>query len=260
MFIFDVFCDIICFGGIMQILNDLLNKLVNENLIKLAYIEKPLTERHDNVNLHLIFNQNNNSEEHLKMIKNFLESKSFLSYSSIADNILHFISEDGLSLYLHADNRIYDYPQKVVVYNPLKLEEDNQFLLKEDDVIGDMVKAIYGLTYELQNTYQFCLESEVVLGLFCLNKANNFLFQFLSDYYLFNPKNHSYNYLLTKMELDKAEQFKQILAVAKYDSVMECAKMIVWFIDDYISRMPINVAKNIEIDYYLYMKRQINGL
>ena len=41
----------------MQILNDLLNMLVNEELIKLAYIEKPLTDKKDNINLHLIFNQ-----------------------------------------------------------------------------------------------------------------------------------------------------------------------------------------------------------
>lgn len=244
----------------MQILNDLLNKLVNENLIKIAYIEKPLTERKDNINLHLIFNQVDQNIKYLEMIKNFLESKSFLSYSSITDNILHFISEDGLSLYLHADNRIFDYPHRVIVYNPEKIDEDTRYLLQEEDVINDMVKAIYGLTYELHNTYQYCLENEEILGLFCLNKANDYLIQFLSDYYLSNPKNHSYNYLLTKMAKDKAEQLTKILEVAKSDNVIECAKMVVWFIDDYISRIPINVAKKIEIDYYLYMKRQINSL
>lgn len=245
----------------MQILNNLLNKLVNEDLVKLAYIEKPLTEKRDNINLHIIFNDQNKHEEYLKDIKDYLENNSFLSYSSIQDNILHFVSEDGLSLYLHADNCVYHYEKKVTVYNPLKISGDDvQYTLKENNVIKDMVKSIYGLTYELHNTYQYCLENENALGLFSLNKANHYLFQFLSDYYLFNPKNHSYNYLFNKMEKPKVEQLKKIISLCKIDSVMECAKMIVWFIDEYIVKMPINVAKEIEIDYYLYMKRQIIGV
>lgn len=243
----------------MQILNDLLNMLVNEELIKLAYIEKPLTDKKDNINLHLIFNQSAKDDQYLEMIKNYLETKSFLSYSSITDNILHFISEDGLSLYLHADKFIYRYDQKVVVYNPLNLDDfDLEYRLCEEDVVKDMVDAIYGLTYELHNTYQFYLENEKSLGLISLCQANNYLFRFLSDYYLFNPKNHSYNYLLSKMEADKSEFLKKIISMVKVDSVMEAAKLIVWFIDDYITKLPINVAKEIEIDYYLYMKKLVD--
>ena len=54
----------------MQILNKLLNKLVNENLVKLAYIEKPLTEKNDNINLHIIFNDPTNYKGYLEDIKN----------------------------------------------------------------------------------------------------------------------------------------------------------------------------------------------
>ena len=173
----------------MQILNQLLNKLVNDNLIELAYIEKPLSERLDNINLHLIFKDNDN-ENYLETIKTFLESNSFLSYSSIKDKILHFISEDGLSLYVHNDERIYHYDKKVIIYNPNNiLEDDLKYGLKEKDVISDMVKAIYGLTYELHNTYQFAIEKEFSLALITLTATNNYLFQFLSDYYLNNPKN-----------------------------------------------------------------------
>lgn len=245
----------------MQILNNLLNKLVNDHLIKLAYIEKPLSEKNDNINLHIIFNNDIEKGLYLEYIKTYLENNSFLSYSSIHDNVLHFVSEDGLTLYLHADNCVYHYEKKVIVYNPLNISEDDPFYsLKEDIIIKDIVKAIYGLTYELHNTYQYCLENEYNLGLFSLNKANNYLFQFLSDYYLHNPKNHSYNYLFTKMENIKVEMLKKIISTCKIESVMECAKMIVWFVDEYIVKLPINIAKEIEIDYYLYMKKQVIGV
>lgn len=247
----------------MQILNDLLNMLVNENLIKIAYIEKPLSSRSDNINLHIIFNDANDKDfkttDSLEMIKSFLETKSFLSYSSITDNILHFISEDGLSLYLHADKVIYPYDTKVIVYNPLNIDENNeQYNISKNDVKDDMVKALYSLIYQLHNALKHCLENENVLGMFCLNRASDYLFVFLSDYYLGNPKNHSYNYLLTKMEKNKADFLKEIITKTKIESVIDCAKLMIWFIDDYIANLPINVAKEIAIDYYLYVKKQIS--
>ena len=53
---------------------------------------------------------------------------------------------------------------------------------------------------------------------------------------------------------------KKIISTCKIESVMECAKMIVWFVDEYIVKLPINIAKEIEIDYYLYMKKQVIGV
>ena len=42
-------------------------------------------------------------------------------------------------------------------------------------------------------------------------------------------------------------------------NTIECAKMFIWFVDYYINGLPITITKEIDIDYYLYVKKLILG-
>lgn len=243
----------------MQILNNLVNKLIIDKAIKLAYIEKPLNERYDDIHLHIIFNSLNIGDYFLN-IKSYLEDETFLSYCTKKEDlsVLHFVSEDGLSLYIHNDKKIFNYSEMIVLYNPEKIELSSlSFTLDNEETIKKMVSSILSLTDELHNVYQFVKERDLILALNSLSKANNHLFSFLSDYYLFNPNNHSSNDLLRIMPEEESIKYKKIISVLKIECIQECAKLLIWFVDEHIGNLPITIAKDVDIDYYLYVKRLV---
>lgn len=244
----------------MQILNSLINRLIKENILGLAYIEKPLNERYEDIHLHLLFNTDINVKRILEKIKSIIDELTYMSFYKIDDNILHYVSEDNLSLYVHADNLIYRFKKKVYLYDPYNVKDDETKLsLDNNEVINEMVRNINCFIDELHNIYQFEIGLENELSFLSLTKSIDFLYKFLGAYYLANPMNHSINDIYEVMEPGKCKELKKILAILSTHNLKECSKMLIWFIDEYISGLPISITQRIDVDYYMYVKKLIIG-
>ena len=244
----------------MRVLNIIVNKFITDNVLKAAYLEKPLNEKYEDIHLHLIFIQEIDKDDIFKIIKSLLDDATFITYYVIKDEIYHAVSEDNLSIYFHIDNKNYRYKNKVYLYNPSDIDNDEKYSLDNKSIIMMMTFHIHEFINELHNTYEFYVSEERALALVSLNKSVEYLFKFLSCYYLASPKNHSFNDVMIAMEKEKRSELEKVLRAISINSVIECAKMFVWFIDYYINGLPITITKEIDIDYYLYVKKLIIGV
>ena len=75
-----------------------------------------------------------------------------------------------------------------------------------------------------------------------------------------SPYNHSFSDVLDAMEKSRREELTKDLNAIMLANTMECAKMFVWFLDYYVNGLPITITKEIDIDYYLYVKKLILGV
>ena len=243
----------------MRLLNIIVNKFITDNVLKAAYLEKALNEKYEDIHLHLIFKQEINKDDIFKIIKSLLDDATFLTYYVTKVEVFHAVSEDNLSIYFHVDNKNYRYKNKVYLYDPSNIENDESYNLDNKAVIHLMTFHIHEFINELHNTFELHTAEEDTLALVSLNKSIEFLFHFLSCYYLVSPKNHSFNDVLKVMEKTKSDEIEKIIRVISIFNVIECAKMLIWFIDYYINGLPITITKEIDIDYYLYVKKLILG-
>ena len=244
----------------MRILNLIINKFTSDKVLKAAYLEKPLNEKYEDIHLHLIFKQEINKKDIFAIIKGLLDDATYITYYVIKDDVFHAVSEDNISIYFYIDKKNYSYKNKTYLYDPDDLDSDDSFKLENKDIITMMVHHIHEYINELHNAYEFYKEKEEALSLVCLNRSVDYLFKFLSCYYLANPGNHSFNDIFEVMEVDKRKELKQALQVISISNIFGCLKMFVWFIDYYINGLPITITKKIDIDYYLYIKKLILGV
>ena len=244
----------------MRVLNIIINKFITDNVLKAAYLEKPLNEKYEDLHLHLIFKQEIDKNDIFRIIKGLLDDATFVTYYVIKDEVYHAVSEDNLSIYFHIDNKNYHYKNKVYLYNPYDIDKDEKMNLDNYAVMNEMIHKLHECINELHNTNMFILAKEDVLSFVSLNKALEYLFGFLSCYYLRSTKNHSFNEVLSAMEKKKRDEINKIVSAISLSSVIECSRMLVWFIDYYINGLPITITKEIDIDYYMYVKKLILGV
>lgn len=243
----------------MRVLNIIINKFITDNVLRAAYLEKPLNEKYEDLHLHLIFKQAIDKQDIFNIIKSLLDDATFVTYYVIKNDVYHAVSEDNLSIYFHIDNKNYNYKHKVYLYNPSDIDKDKKMNLDNYTVLNKMIHEIHEYINELHNVYKFYVAKEKTLAFVSLNKSIEYLFGFLSCYYLRSIENHSFNDLYLEMEKKKREELDKIINVITMTNVMECARMFIWFIDSYINGLPINITKEIDIDYYIYVKKLILG-
>lgn len=244
----------------MRVLNIIVNKFITDNVLKTAYLEKPLNERFEDIHLHLIFKQEINKNDIFTIIKSLLDDATYITYYVIKDDVYHAVSEDNLSIYFHVDNKNYRFVNKVYIYNPDNIDKDDKYNLDNNAIIKLMILHIHEFINELHNVHKYYVGMEKELAFLSLNKSVEYLFSFLSCYYLVSPENHSFNDVLNAMELERKEELKRDLEALSLNNTMECAKMFVWFIDYYINGLPLTITKDIDVDYYLYVKKLILGV
>ena len=244
----------------MRVLNIIVNKFITDNVLKAAYLEKALNEKYEDIHLHLIFKTLIDKNDIFKIIKSLLDDATYITYYVIKDEVLHIVSEDNLSIYFYVDTKNYRYKNKVYLYNPSEIDNDENLNLDNPSVIKLMTLHIHEFINEIHNTYNFFFADEKTLALVSLNKSVEYLFKFLSCYYLVSPYNHSFNDVLDAMEKEKRSELEKIIRVISLFNVLECAKMLIWFIDYYINGLPITITKEVDIDFYLYVKKLIIGV
>ena len=244
----------------MRVLNLIINKFITDKVLKAAYLEKPLNEKYEDIHLHLIFIQEINKNDIFKIIKTLLDDATFVTYYVIKNNIYHAVSEDNLSIYFHIDNKNYPYKNKTYLFDPFDIESDPSMNIDNYAVMNQMIHEVHECINELHNTYKFYEAKEEKLAFLSLSKSLEYLFNFLSCYYIRSIENHSFNDVLQEMEKKKKDELEKIVKAISISSVMECAKMFIWFIDEYINGLPINITKEIDIDYYMFVKKLVLGV
>ena len=244
----------------MRVLNIIINRFITDNVLKAAYLEKALNERFEDIHLHLIFKRKIDKKDIFNIIKSLLDVATFVTYYVIKDDTYHAVSEDNLSVYFHVDDMNYRYKNKVYLYNPDDIDNDDNYNIDNNTIIKMMTFHIHEFINELHNVYAFHQALEDEQAFLSLSKSVEYLFEFLSCYYLRSPKNHSFSDVLKVMEKNKKEELKKDLDALKLSNTMECAKMFIWFVDYYINGLPITITKEIDIDYYMYVKKLILGV
>ena len=244
----------------MRVLNIIVNKFITDNVLKAAYLEKALNEKYEDIHLHLIFKQEINKNDIFKIIKSLLDDATFITYYVIKDDVYHAVSEDNLSIYFHIDSMNYRFVNKTYLYNPDDIDHDEIYTLDNNAIIKLMILHIHEYVNELHNVYKYYIAKEGELSFISLNKSVEYLFKFLSCYYLISPQNHSFNDVMDAMEPKRREELKKDLEALSLSNTMECAKMFIWFIDYYINGLPLTITKDIDVDYYLYVKKLILGV
>lgn len=244
----------------MRVLNIIINKFISDKVLKCAYLEKPLNEKFEDIHVHLIFIQDINKNDIFNIIKKLLDDATYITYYVIKDEIYHAVSEDNLSIYFHVDNKNYNYKHKQYLYNPFGIENDEKYIFDKKEIVDLMILHIHEFVNEMHNTYKYYIGEENELSFLCLNKSVKYLFEFLSCYYLMTPDNHSFNDVMDAMEEKRRSELKKDIKAISANNVLESSRMFIWFIDFYINGLPISITKEIDIDYYLYVKKLITGV
>ena len=79
----------------------------------------------------------------------------------------------------------------------------------------------------------------------------NFYCNYSFDSVLFHI---DFNDVLNKMDKRKQVEFTRIIEMMKIDNLNECAKLMLWFFNDYLTKLTISVVSKINIDYYDFVK------
>ena len=137
-----------------------------------------------------------------------------------------------------------------------ELLEKGGIVSSKDD---NLVLSFNSFIYNINLAYRMEVDNNKYVSLSYITNAYSDLLKFLGNFYLrYSPNinciHFDYNEVLRLMSEKKRNDFKQMVNLMKVDTTKECAKLMLWFIDDYINNLTINVLSRIDIDYYEFVK------
>lgn len=242
----------------MHIIDEIVSNFAKQSIIDYAYIEKPTNNILDDINLHLILNITLNEaivKELSSVLSSEIKKNYYISYEENNNLYYHCVSEENFSIYVYFDNYIYDYKNKIVLYSN-NFNEDLGKLT--DSMLIDIINSkILILTNNLFNFSQNIGENDNIRAFITINKVIDNFISLVATFYLKNPHAHDFTYLKDVLPAKDYELVTKIITMVKIDNMVECSKLIIWYLDEFFGSLPINIACNISIDYYIYVKKII---
>ena len=113
------------------------------------------------------------------------------------------------------------------------------------------------ITYNLDRFCNFYKLDDKLMALRYLNIVNEKVLAFFKAMYEPQRVYRSYKELLDSIPRDLKSSYMKVVSKLSINSLIECAKMFIVLMDDFINNMSINIAFVVDIDYYMFVKRNI---
>ena len=154
---------------------------------------------------------------------------------------------------------------KIVILNELSLDITSSILFNPDNLkVSDEQLSLRTLTIsmnqaiiELGNYLTYTIGKDKVQAFNSLAKVNDHIVSYMFAYYLKRINKSLINELIYVLPKDVKLKFSNYLSILQIDKIVECSKMILWFVNDFITNLPIVIAPRINIDYYYDIKKKI---
>ncbi len=240
-----------------EIISYLIKELIEQKLIEAAYLENN-ANRDDNLYLHLVI-KNENKELFNKKIKIiFCEMfeltfhKEIESYYDFHNYYLRFNGDIKLFLLIEIDNYKMVNLSDVLFDKEQKLVTGNHSISSE--VIGETFNHISYLLDIFNTAYKI---KDIIKAMRILNDVNKYMLRFFNYTYLPNKVYHNYRECLNLLPEEIKNESIKIIKKLKIETLLECSKMMIVLLDEHVSKISIDVAFYINIDFYLSVKRNI---
>lgn len=233
-------------------LNNLIQQLITLNYIEAAYVENR-TNEFEEIYLHLVVNEEE-KEVFLNSISSIIDNLSSVVYVRKYKTSMYIKFDDFVSAFILFDFDDYNvYTHSMVLYDPNKKLNS----VKKEVPSDETGYIINDIAYNLDRAYNFLKIEDNIMALRYLNMVNEKVLLFLKT--TFEPQKiyRSYKDLLNSLPKDMKNKYLKIVSKLKVDSLVECMKMFVVFMDDFINKISINVAFVVDIDYYMFVKKMI---
>lgn len=233
-------------------LNVLVEELVTLNYLEASYIENRNTE-YEEIYLHMVIDPEK-KDEFLNSIKNIVDNLPGLVFSKTIENGIYIKLDNNVSTFAVYEFGNYEVlSHSMVLYDPhKKLKAGKQNISYEE--IGSIINDI---SYYLDRFYNTYLIDDKIGSLNFLNLINEMVLKFLAVNYEPTKVFRNYRQVFAELPRDLKPRYNKILAKMRVDSLLECAKMFIILMDEYINNISINIAFVVDIDYYMFVKNLI---
>ncbi len=237
----------------MECVNRLYSYLTKINYVKALSLEN---NSKSFSNLYVIVDDNSDVYEKIKLdIFNFVNENNLFNIINCNNNEMTFVSNDFISLKVFIVSKLTSDLTQYILYNPNDLKPLNETLA---DIA--MIKSMNTVFYEFSNFINYSLNKDNIQAFNALVKVNDYVISYMFAYYLNKSNKGLLNELIKELPKNINLKFKNYISLLKYERTVECAKMILWFVDDFITNIPIVIATHINIDFYFEIKQKILSL
>lgn len=234
----------------MEKFNRFLSYLTKNDLVKMISVDN----NSDYFNLYYISVVLKTSlDVFLDSIDEFIVKNDF-TFLTFKDNIVYLISDDmsliEIRIVLNITN---DEAKTNNIYNPLNIEYSKSNY-------DYLVEAVNNMIINLDKYIAYLKKNELITSYNYLVSADNEIIKFLSKLFLNKDYIVKMDDLFAHMTKEKITEFKNYHNLLNITKMLECSKMMMWFINDYLVTLPISIASLINIDVYINLKKQITNL
>lgn len=238
----------------MERVNRLISFLTRNNLVNIMCLDKIPYEEIDYYSLRVTLNTQ--IDDLIKKLEEFLNNGVFDFYY-YKDNIITFMCEDLLIVRIDILTSIYEkiaIANKKNVYNPRNTSYD-----KEKNY-NSVIDCINEMLISFDEYMLYLQTKENILAFNSLMKADNAIIKLLFALLLDLRINGSLEDIYNIIGEEKTTEFKNYHLILNSNRMIEASKMMIWFINDFIVNIPISVASQINLDFYINIKKNITTL
>lgn len=241
--------DIIYLGDvIMEQLNRLFSYLTKNNLVSLLSIDEH-NKGYGFLYAKIILNVSYN--DFINKLTEYIDNSQYEYYYVNKDEII-IIDEFLITLKISIVNEIVTSDYKNIIYNVNDIKPIDNLNYIANMINNSFICLNYYIHYYKANDY--------ITAFNYLSETDNYIIKYLFSTLLEQNYIGKLKDLFDVMTLDKKQEFLNYHKLLEINKMVECSKMMIWFLNDYIISLPITIAKVINLDFYLSLKKEILNL
>lgn len=229
----------------MERINRLMSYLSKNELIDCASIEefrKPFIE------MHLVLKCD--IKHLLSALDKFISQNIFFTYT-YSNDVVTLLTNDFLMVKMYIDKSIDEKYVNSDVFNPHNLKysknTEHVFIVK---MIDEMLLAFSEYIVYIKNSDLICAYNS-------LNKANDKILNVVNALVTKKISLSSTTELIQNLPKDKSFALKSYMELLTVKRTVECSKMMIYFINDYLKNMPINIISDINLEYFRAVMKEV---
>lgn len=244
----------------MECINRLYSYLTKSLYVKALSLDCNLNNNHLYAVIQL-FNEDNKINlkvyDIVRDIKRFIEENSLFEFLKVSyknkEVLINLFNNNFVCLTLHLVNEYSNDYMINNVYNPNKLLSTCNYSY---DIL---VESLNNIILEFSN-FIILNKKDKIQSFTTLLKINDEILSFMFAFYLKKCYKSEINELYSVLPKEIKKNYDNYLSILSVNRVNECAKMMIWFINDFINNIPIIIAPRINIDFYFEVKKKILNL
>lgn len=241
----------------MEQINRLISFYKKNNLIKCSCFDRLSFIKSFVYRMDVVLNEDEtNIDSFYDLTEEFCLKNSIFSFIRKLDKQILLVDDSLVTVSIN----IVDYLNKDFVYKDNTYNPKNLKVISYDDknslLMADILSNMFIKMNEFIIHYK---EEDFILAFSDLSIIDSYIINFLFLFHL-NKPNGTLIELYQEMGKKKSVEFRNYHSVFCLNTLIESAKMIVWFINDYLIEIPVGIMSLINIDFYYNLKRNIVGI